>query len=110
MIVRGTSMDIPVLHIQLDTDGTPRTINRRVKVRMIAQKHLTAGESVEAIAEHYDITVADVYAALAYYYDNRASFEQHERELQPLIDEAQRYSDDLNAKIRQRLQQHNRTD
>jgi uncharacterized protein (DUF433 family) len=90
------------LPIQLDADGTPRTINRRVKVRMIAQKHLTAGESVEAIAEHYDITVADVYAALTYY-DNRASFEQHDRELQPLINEAQRYSDDLNAKIRQRL-------
>ncbi len=103
-------MDVPVLHIELDEQGTPRTINRRVKVRMIAQKHLQAGEPVEAIAEHYGITVADVYAALVYYYDNRASFEQHERDLQPFIDDAQRYSDELNATIRQRLHRNNHAD
>jgi uncharacterized protein (DUF433 family) len=50
-----------------------------VKVSMIAQRHLKAGETVEAIAAQYGITLADVYAALAYYYDNRAFFEQHER-------------------------------
>jgi uncharacterized protein (DUF433 family) len=103
-------MDIPMLHIELDESGTPRTINRRVKVRMIAQKHLNAGEPVEAIAAHYGITLADVYAALAYYYDNRASFDQHARELQPLIDDAQRYSDELKAKIRQRLHQSDQAD
>jgi uncharacterized protein (DUF433 family) len=103
-------MDIPLLHIQIDTDGTPRTINGRVKVSMIAQKHLVAGESVEAIAAHYGITIADVYAALAYYYDNRASFEQHEHERQPLIEDAQRYSKDLKVKIQQRLHQQNRAD
>jgi uncharacterized protein (DUF433 family) len=97
-------MEIPALHIQLDEDGTPRTINGRVKVNMIAQKHLATGESVEAIADHYGITLADVHAALAYYYDNRASFEQHERELKPFVDDAQKYSDELKAKIQQRLQ------
>jgi uncharacterized protein (DUF433 family) len=96
-------MDIPVLHIQLDEQGVPRTIHRRVKVAMIAQKHLKAGEPVEAIADHYGITLADVYAALAYYYDNRDSFEQHTHKLQPLVDDAQQYSNDLKAKIQQRL-------
>jgi uncharacterized protein (DUF433 family) len=96
-------MDIPVLHIQLDEQGIPRTINRQIKVNMIAQKHLIAGESVEAIAEHYDITLADVYAALSYYYDNRESFEQRAREIEPLAKEAQQYSDELKAKIQQRL-------
>jgi uncharacterized protein (DUF433 family) len=96
-------MDVPILHIQIDGEGTPRTINRRVKVSMIAQRHLKAGETVEAIAAQYGITLADVYAALAYYCDNRAFFAQHERELQPLIDDAQRYSDELKANIQKRL-------
>jgi uncharacterized protein (DUF433 family) len=98
-------MDIPVLHIEIDEEGNPRTINRRVKVKMIAQKHLIGGEAIEDIAEFYGITLADVHAALAYYSDNRADFERRARELQPLIDQAQQYSTELKARIRQRLQQ-----
>ena len=45
-------MNTPVLHIEIDPDGVPRTINRGVKVKMIAQQH-NAGASVEAIAEHF---------------------------------------------------------
>src|SRR5215207_1618156 len=96
-------MDTP-LHIEIDEDGIPRTINRRVKVKMIAQKVIVGGESVEAVAEHYGITLADAYAALAFYYDNRAYFEQKARELHPLIDDAERYSADLKAKILKRMQ------
>lgn len=95
-------MQAPVLHILIDEDGIPRTVNGRVKVHMIAQKHLIAGERVEKIADHYGISLADVYGALAYYYDNRAYFEQRERELQPLIDEAKRYSADLKSRILRR--------
>lgn len=94
----------PVQHILLDDEGVPRTINRRVKVKMIAQKHLTAGESAEAIAEHYGIRLADVYAALAYYHDNRAYFDQQAREVEPLVEEAQRYTSELRSKILQRQQ------
>jgi len=57
----------PVVHILIDEDGSARTINGRVKVKMIVQKHLLGGESVQAIADHYDIDLANVYAALAYY-------------------------------------------
>lgn len=103
-------MDVPVLHIELDEAGVPRTINRRVKVRMIAQMHLEAGASAEQIAEHYDIAVADVYAALAYYYDNRRYFEQQAAELQPLIDTARRQSEELRARLVERMQQKKRRD
>jgi uncharacterized protein (DUF433 family) len=102
--------DAPAVHIEIDDTGIPRTINRRVKVQMIAQKHVVGGEAVEAIAEHYGITLADVHAALAYYYDNVAYFEQREHNLQPLVENAQRYTDALNARIRQRLQQDDSTD
>jgi uncharacterized protein (DUF433 family) len=96
--------------VQIDQHGIPRTINRRVKVMMIAQKHLKAGESIEAIADHYGITLADVHAALAYYYDNRIFFEQHEQKLQPYIEDAQRYSDQLKQKIQGRLNRSNKAD
>jgi uncharacterized protein (DUF433 family) len=56
-------------------DGVARTKNRRVKVKMIAEKHLISGESAAAVADHYAITLSDVYAALAYYYDHQAEFE-----------------------------------
>jgi uncharacterized protein (DUF433 family) len=97
-------VEAPTLHITIDEDGIPRTINRRVKVKMIAQKH-NGGESVDVIANHYNIALADVYAALTYYHDNREYYEQKERELQPLIEEAKRYSAELKAKILKRMQE-----
>jgi uncharacterized protein (DUF433 family) len=97
-------MDAPVIHILVDEDGIPRTIHRRIKVKLIAEKHFTGGETAEAIAAHYDILPSDVYAALAYYHDNREIFEQQERENRPLIDDAKRYSADLRSKIAQRMQ------
>lgn len=69
---------------------------------MIAQKHLSAGESAEAIAEHYGIRLADVYAALAYYHDNRAYFDEQAHDIEALAEEARRYSAELKAKILQR--------
>jgi len=94
----------PVQHIMLDDDGIPRTIHGHVKVRMIAQKHLTAGEGVEAIATHYAISVADVYAALAYYHNNRPYFDERDSEAEALSTDAERYSSDLIDKINQRLE------
>jgi uncharacterized protein (DUF433 family) len=37
--------------------------------------HLYGKNSVEDVAEHYQIDLADVYAAIAYYYDNQAVIE-----------------------------------
>jgi hypothetical protein len=53
----------PVVHILIDENGVARTINRRVKVKMIVQKHLLGGEPLLAIAEHYGIDLADVHAS-----------------------------------------------
>lgn len=97
--------DTPVQHITLDKNGIPRTVKGNVKVHIIAQRHLHAGESIQAIAEHYALSLADIHAALAYYYDNLSYFEQRERERQPLIEEARRYTDELNTTIHQRLNQ-----
>jgi hypothetical protein len=37
--------------------------------------HLRLGQSLEEIAGKYDLDLADVYAALAYYYDHRSEID-----------------------------------
>ena len=61
-------------HIQLTPDtagGTPRIRDRRITVQDIAIWHDRLGKSADEIAAEYDLTLADVYAALAYYFDHR---------------------------------------
>ena len=68
---------------------------------MLAKKHL-AGEPVTELAKHYGLTVADVYAALAYYHDNRTYFDAHDAQVQPLIEQAKQHT----AAIQQKISQH----
>lgn len=96
-------MKTPIIHIQLDEDGIPRTINRRVKVKMIARKHLEGGMSVADIAEHYDIELSDVYASIAYYYDNKAVMDAERDTNEALLQEVGISHDDLKATVLQRM-------
>ena len=95
-------MQAPVMHIQLDDDGIPRTINRRVKVNMIALKY-NNGESAAAIAEHYGITEADVFAALAYFHDNRRYFAERSQMSQQALNQYGVDGAELRAKAEQKL-------
>lgn len=94
---------VPTVLLQIDENGTPRTINKRVKVHMIASKHIHSKLSVEDVARHYDINVADVYAALAYYHENADYFSEREANLKSLQDDAREYTANLRAKIEARL-------
>lgn len=51
--------------------GNPRIRGRRITVQDIAIWHERLGKSADEIAAEYDLTLADVYAALAYYFDHR---------------------------------------
>lgn len=96
-------MDAPALHVFLDDKGTPRTINRHVKVSMIVQKHLVGGQPLEDVAEHYEISVADVYAALAYYHDNKAAMDAETTHKEALTHEVGVSGATLRSKIEQRM-------
>lgn len=50
--------------------GKPRIAGRRITVQNIAIWHERLGRSADEIATEYDLTLADVYAALAYYFDH----------------------------------------
>ncbi len=55
--------------------GKPRIAGRRITVQNIAVWHEHMGQSADEIAAAHDLTLADVYAALAYYFDHRAEID-----------------------------------
>ncbi|MCS4114611.1 uncharacterized protein (DUF433 family) [Salinibacter ruber] len=48
--------------------GKPRISGHRITVQDIVVWHERGGWSVDEIASEYDLSLADVYAALAYYF------------------------------------------
>jgi uncharacterized protein (DUF433 family) len=62
------------------TGGKPRIAGRRITVQNIAIWHERMGRSADEIATEYDLKLADVYAALTYYFDHRAEIDESIRE------------------------------
>ncbi len=58
------------------TGGKPRIAGHRITVQNIVIWHDRMGKSADEIATEYDLTLADVYTALAYYFDHRAEIDQ----------------------------------
>lgn len=61
-------------HIELTPSvggGRPRIAGRRIRVQDIAIWHVLQGQSVASISDEYHLTPAEVYAALAYYFDHK---------------------------------------
>ncbi|HWY85402.1 MAG TPA: DUF433 domain-containing protein [Gemmataceae bacterium] len=82
--------------------GKPRIAGHRITVQNIAIWHIRQGKSVDEIATEYDLTLADVYAALAYYFD-------HQPEMDRSIQEGEAFAEILRqsnpSKVRQKLQE-----
>jgi uncharacterized protein (DUF433 family) len=55
--------------------GSPRIDGTRVTVRAVVARVLQQGESPEEFASAYSVTLAQVYAALSYYYDHRGEID-----------------------------------
>jgi uncharacterized protein (DUF433 family) len=56
--------------------GQPHIEGRRIKVRDIAFQHEYLGRGADEITAELDLTLAEVHAALAYYYDHRDEIER----------------------------------
>ncbi len=65
--------------------GKPRVAGHRIKVQDIAVWHERMGKSVDEIADEYDLTLAEVYAALAYYFDHREIIDKSIEEGQAFV-------------------------
>ena len=65
-------------HIEITpgiSGGEPRIAGHRITVRNIVVWHERLGKSVDEICSEYDLSLADVYAALAYYFDHREAID-----------------------------------
>jgi len=60
--------------------GEPRIEGTRIGVRHVAGKVVDCGQSAAYVADQFDIPLAAVYEALAYYYDNVEEMREYERE------------------------------
>jgi uncharacterized protein (DUF433 family) len=61
-------------HIEISSEvrsGKPRIAGTRIAVEDVAVMHLKLGYSLIEIAGKYDLSLASVYAAMAYYFDHR---------------------------------------
>ena len=76
-------------HIELTPEtagGKPRIRGRRIPVQSVAIWHERLGKSADEIAAEYDLTLADVYAALAYYFDHREEIDRRIAEDKALVE------------------------
>lgn len=57
--------------------GRPRLSGTRIAVADIVLMHLRLGQSLVEIAGKYNLSLAAIHVAMAYYYDHRAEIDQN---------------------------------
>ena len=82
--------------------GKPRIAGHRITVHDIAVWHERLGRSADEVATEHDLTLADVYAALAYYFDHREEIDRDMDQDRAFVKELQQRSP---SKVGQRLQE-----
>jgi uncharacterized protein (DUF433 family) len=89
-------------HIQLDDEGVAWIENTKVKVIEVVLDKLAHGSSPEEMHFQYPhISLAQIHAALAYYYDHQAELDAEiQRRWQEVNDLA---AQEANSPLRQRL-------
>jgi uncharacterized protein (DUF433 family) len=82
--------------------GKPRIAGRRITVQNIAVWHERLGKSADEIAAEHDLTLADVYAALAYYFDHRTQIDRAIEEGAAFVEALRQRTP---SKLKQKLQE-----
>lgn len=80
-----TTLDAHIIQTPEITGGKPRIAGHRITVGQIATWHELMGWSADEIATTYQLSLGDVYAALAYYFDHQAEIELTARESEQFI-------------------------
>ncbi len=96
---------LSVEHIEISPEvrgGKPRIAGTRIAVEDVAVMHLKLGQSLIEIAGLYDLSLASVHAAMAYYFDHRDAIEQRMNEEMRLVEAMQEMqASPLQAKLGQ---------
>lgn len=71
------SLTVPHIAISKDVaGGKPRIAGHRITVQQIVIWHERMGLSADEMASNHGLTLADVYAALTFYYDHRHEIDE----------------------------------
>jgi len=82
--------------------GKPRIAGHRITVQNIAIWHERLGQSADEIAAEHGLTLADVHAALAYYFDHREEIDRSIEESEAFVEALrQRTPSKVQAKLRE---------
>ena len=76
-------------HIEITpgvSGGKPRIAGHRITVQDIVIWHDRLGKSADEIATDYELTLANVYAALAYYFDHREEIDKSIEETENFVE------------------------
>lgn len=85
-------------------DGEARIVGKtHLKAEIVARMHANGGASIDEVKAHYDLTRAEVHAALSYYYENREVLDAAYEEA--FNDSRVVKSSDMRAKIEARRDQ-----
>lgn len=71
--------------------GKPRIAGHRITVQNIVIWHERLGMSADEIAAEFDLSLADIYAALTYYFDHRTDIDRS-------IEEGNAFAESLRAR------------
>jgi len=92
----------PVNHIEI-RNGVPVIAETGHKVALIAPAYVRGEASIEWIVENFDLTPAQIHAAISYYYDHAEEIEQYLREGDEFAERYGVSSEQVLEKMRQRL-------
>lgn len=90
-----------ISHIEL-RDGVGYLRGRNLKAKMVARMHLWEHQPIEAVMQHYGLSTAEVYAALAFYYDNQAELDAEYAAQMALLEQVGTSADAFRAAMAQR--------
>ncbi len=81
----------PIEHIEIFDNGTlgqtPRIVGTGIKVKFIVELFVYNQWTIEQIAETYELSLAQIYAALSYYYDHKTEIDRIIQRGQELIEQ-----------------------
>lgn len=95
-------MDAIIDHIEIVGD-VPYIKGRHIKIKMVAQMYLAESITIEDVIEQYGLSLAQIHAAMAYYYDHKDYFNQKAQEIQPLIEKVKRESQERRERLRAQM-------
>src|SRR6185369_10200297 len=91
-------------HIEFSADtrgGKPRIAGTRITVADVVLMHRRLDRALEEIAGTFDLPLAAVYAAMAYYYDHKNEIDQSLEEEEALAEACKR---DNPSRLREKLE------